>query len=1233
MGQNLCSAYPYSYNVYEDLEGAEDPTGINMGSYDCTGRATPYTGAYVLFPPMHWSSPNSVLVQSANPPNCLSTPNTQPNAQLYILQHTELLSFPFTPNLSRTDALPPNTARILTISNEYNHNVNANLQVLSSVKFIDRTNNPADEDAKIPHTIFRHTNNLFCDPDQSYSLSNNESVLVSLPVIVDNTRGRLRYYPYLNENASEAQPFLPAGNQVYDIAIQPFFEFTPSATDFAYINYFPHDKTLAALSNAACEGMASSVIENCIYPQTEAEAMLNPYNYLHPAPYALPGFYIKGNEKATVPAGYTEIAAAPPTGILTKQPGIKHTYIVDKNYDITQVNPRERIFYNPEEVEIEADNLIFPGGYTFATVRGLPPKIDELPTAGQCPEVENLDPRYLPTDTDLPDRTYTFDNGTTVSTKPSVYILKAGSQLTIQPCVYLYGVTFIVKEGATLIYYPNQIYGNYNIIKEDDYWLENNLLEESKVIPIWLHGECNDCRCQQHYDINSDANITTDTEWTEEIKNIRGIVRVTNGAKLVITKSILYFADELITGTPSGIIIEPGAKVIVNHSTLTAHACHNMWNGITIEGNKALPQSPESNQGVLQLNHSIIENARIGVRALQLNFLSNSGGGIIRAYSTTFRNNYFSVQIGWYQPPSASYFHNCLFEQTKLIKGYDADTANEGIFAYAQALLIGSRNVQFKDCTFINRIANNDYTQRGIAILGYLADFYVGKPYGITPTPPAPDALSKKSEIQGYYKAIDTYAPWQWASRATIWRTHFIDNEYGFVGNGTNLDQISESRFYSSQPYWNGKHVFFQHSTNYTVAGNIFQSDNPNEIELPEENGYGIIAHSSGESGSRIFENDFTRLYQGLTIEGNNSHLQLKCNQFSQFAPSLDNEKRYPWYITNITTGTLEPALLGNQGTACLLGKTAGNLFYDEIPDQKHIYAATPVAFRYYAGGTPAETVPQKAGNATLIMIDECELLEADTNTCPALPNLNGFSVGTDLGDALADYIKNNALNEIDLSARTAQATQYLLQQDTTGLQATQFLTAIDTRQAHRMLFSAYVHLSDTAHIQPYNLLVQTDTTLHPQLKEYYKLLHDVIVDNRNIYSLLPQEFTDIEILANSSGAAATYAQSLLAMMRLQTCRRNPQPIGQYKRNDYTDNSQNTLWVFPNPATTYINIAQGLLWEKATLFNLHGQKVASYSYNNYPTLTLPENLKQGIYIVSLQLTSGKSLYAKLLITQ
>ncbi|HRI27231.1 MAG TPA: T9SS type A sorting domain-containing protein, partial [Chitinophagales bacterium] len=73
--------------------------------------------------------------------------------------------------------------------------------------------------------------------------------------------------------------------------------------------------------------------------------------------------------------------------------------------------------------------------------------------------------------------------------------------------------------------------------------------------------------------------------------------------------------------------------------------------------------------------------------------------------------------------------------------------------------------------------------------------------------------------------------------------------------------------------------------------------------------------------------------------------------------------------------------------------------------------------------------------------------------------------------------------------------------------------------------------------------------------------------------------------------------------------------------------------VYPNPATTYINIAQGLLWEKVTLFNLHGQKVASYSYTNYPTLTLPENLKQGIYIVSLQLTSGKSLYAKLLITQ
>ncbi|QQS31147.1 MAG: T9SS type A sorting domain-containing protein [Sphingobacteriales bacterium] len=162
-------------------------------------------------------------------------------------------------------------------------------------------------------------------------------------------------------------------------------------------------------------------------------------------------------------------------------------------------------------------------------------------------------------------------------------------------------------------------------------------------------------------------------------------------------------------------------------------------------------------------------------------------------------------------------------------------------------------------------------------------------------------------------------------------------------------------------------------------------------------------------------------------------------------------------------------------------------------------------------------------------------------------------------------------------------------------------------------------------------MLLQEDTTIHPNLKDYYKMLDDVVKDGRSLYDLTEHESSDFESLMGSDNSTDTYIQSLLAIPRLQTYNRVPQPTAESsKRPNQSMHPKNASWLYPNPATHTFNIASNVLWDTATLYNLHGREVAGYAYANQP-LPLPDNLPNGMYIVRLILQNGQTQSAKLVI--
>ncbi|OWY25867.1 hypothetical protein BVG80_01260 [Sphingobacteriales bacterium TSM_CSM] len=74
------------------------------------------------------------------------------------------------------------------------------------------------------------------------------------------------------------------------------------------------------------------------------------------------------------------------------------------------------------------------------------------------------------------------------------------------------------------------------------------------------------------------------------------------------------------------------------------------------------------------------------------------------------------------------------------------------------------------------------------------------------------------------------------------------------------------------------------------------------------------------------------------------------------------------------------------------------------------------------------------------------------------------------------------------------------------------------------------------------------------------------------------------------------------------------------------------LFVYPNPATHSISIAVNLQWNTTTLFNLHGRKMADFTYTNSPLL-LPDNLPNGLYLIQIILQNGQTQTAKLFISK
>jgi|GEM_PF-2671304 hypothetical protein len=586
----------------------------------------------------------------------------------------------------------------------------------------------------IPHTVLKITINIH----EGNSISS--PILYSIPYYVDNTRGKLRNYPFISTNSTGASV------ESYDFLILPKII---TKTDFQSqtYHYYNTNSNQTLYAGGTINYFLPLNSENTptstpLYPEYQEYSTRffnidppNIYEYLYPAPFCIPNIEIR-NARGSAFVGYDD------SGV--ELPGIQHNYTINKSIDLTILNPEEKIIYNPSEASIDIQDgthsLMFPTGYTFKTINGL------FPTVSM---VNNADPGNLYRDRQKVNVSNSaFPNNANQHT--SVYHVKNGSTLIIEPCVSIIDATIKVEQGGVVKYDASRVYLiNSSIIQSSP----NN---SGTIITNFNYNNQVFADCKQDcYDIsnynlyqnqyNSDIQIATSISWTSSnisnyfnttsnIIKVPGKITIKSGNTLTIEQGLSFQFSEV-----GKIIVEKGAKLIVNgvqgNEVEFTSACNNMWEGIEVWGDETESQyaNPISStqQGYLELNYTKISDAITGILTGKKDYITTItdktiAGGIIIARNSTFENNGTSIEFFPYQKylnniklPNYSIIESCTLKTTALLKDQNLYPEIAGTQIKLNQVNFYSNNI--KNCVFYTDKTKFEPANRGVAIEGHKA--------------------------------------------------------------------------------------------------------------------------------------------------------------------------------------------------------------------------------------------------------------------------------------------------------------------------------------------------------------------------------------------------------------------------------------------------------------------------------------------------------------------------------
>ncbi|MBP1629964.1 MAG: hypothetical protein H6Q15_857 [Bacteroidetes bacterium] len=377
-----------------------------------------------------------------------------------------------------------------------------------------------------------------------------------------------------------------------------------------------------------------------------------------------------------------------------------------------------------------------------------------------------------------------------------------------------------------------------------------------------------------------DVNAITTTQtngnetWSTQTKVSRDFT-VKSGNILTIDNANVYLAADI------KIKVEPGAKLLINNSTLTSY-CGYYWGGIEVQGQKNQRQLSQY-QGTLQITNGTIENARNAISLWKADDW-NSMGGIVSAIGTTFKNNIRSVEFMPYSNnngnvrgiiPNVSRFTSCSFY-------WDNDMfANDKESLY-HVTMCGVEGVQFIACNFNTFLYNNDNIIKH-GIYSENGGFKVSEKLN-------PDHTITRSQFTNLHYGIRAS---NLSNKNLSVKNSFFNNNFdGIFLTSVNGGEIIYNEFIinplcnpgESYPSLLALGLVTNNCTGYKIEQNVFSADNIYEEGL----NVGIQTKNSGQAPNAIKGNQFINLYHSAEAIGQNrirtqtdvTGLQYNCNDF-----------------------------------------------------------------------------------------------------------------------------------------------------------------------------------------------------------------------------------------------------------------------------------------------------------------------------------------------------------------
>lgn len=390
------------------------------------------------------------------------------------------------------------------------------------------------------------------------------------------------------------------------------------------------------------------------------------------------------------------------------------------------------------------------------------------------------------------------------------------------------------------------------------------------------------------------------------------------------------------------IVVEKGAKLIVDGARITNGCEGCMWEGIRLEGDITSSQLA-ANQGSVELKDATIEHAKIGVANYgpgdYVSGILNTGG-IIKAENTIFLNNARAVELEEYRYKTSygvllrnykAEFTKCIFE---INDDYKGDTTNK---FYSHVSVRGVNGVRFFGCDFYNRYTGDEYDGAGDGIRGTNSGILV-RAYC---DPNVSPCIYDRSQFIGLRNGIWLHKEVFSTNTSLIdrsdfdscgvgiylsaeWRTRITRNFFS-IGNGHNVHLDPVWDCYKNIGIWTN------HTRTPLIEDNEFEGVSHGAQHADHQN-YGTLIDNSCTDvveNTNIYHNDFHDLDRACVARGVNSDSWRFTNSQTKGVRYYCNS--YEDNTTDILIAshddnpvTMEQSIADYQGS---MTEAAGNLF------------------------------------------------------------------------------------------------------------------------------------------------------------------------------------------------------------------------------------------------------------------------------------------------------------------